>query len=81
VAARVFDEALLAVLRCPQTQQTLTVAPPVMIVGRADADGRPLQAALLRADGVVLYPIRDGIPVLLSEAAVSVEVAGAIDGA
>ncbi len=67
------DAALLALLRCPQTQQALTVAPIEMIAGRADRDGSVLQAALLRADGAVMYPIRDGIPVLLDEAALPVE--------
>jgi uncharacterized protein YbaR (Trm112 family) len=67
------DAALLALLRCPQTQQALTVAPIEMIAGRADRDGGVLQAALLRADGAVMYPIRDGIPVLLDEAALPVE--------
>jgi uncharacterized protein len=63
------DAALLALLRCPLTQQALTLA-PAELLGRGDS---PLEAALLRSDGAVMYPIRDGIPVLLAEAAVSVE--------
>jgi uncharacterized protein len=63
------DAALLALLRCPLTQQVLTLA-PAELLGRGDP---PLEAALLRSDGAVMYPIRDGIPVLLAEAAVSVE--------
>ena len=64
--------ALLALLRCPLTQQTLAVAPEELLAGSVDRDGRPLEAALIRADGAVVYPIRDGIPVLLAEEAVAV---------
>ena len=44
--------------------------------GLADAPGEsfdaagavePLEAALVREDGALLYPIRDGIPVLLAD--------------
>ncbi len=66
------DEQLLALLRCPLTQQPLTIAPPALLAGRVDGSGALLEAALLRADGTVLYPIRGGIPVLLAEAAVRV---------
>ena len=64
-----FDESLLPLLRCPQTQQPLTVAPAALLAGRTERDGRPLEGALLRADGAVFYPIRGGIPVLLAEEA------------
>lgn len=65
-----FDETLLALLRCPLTQQTLAIASPALLAHRVDTEGRPLEAALVRADGAVLYPIRAGIPVLLAEAAI-----------
>ena len=64
--------ALLALLRCPLTQQTLAMAPAELLAGRVDREGRALEAALVRADGAVLYPIRNGIPVLLAEEAVAV---------
>ncbi len=67
-----FDERLLPLLRCPQTQQPLALAPVALLAGLVDREGVPLEAALLRADGAVLYPIRGGIPVLLAEAAVRV---------
>ena len=56
----------------PFSDQPLTIAPPELIAGRTDREGHPLEAALLRADGSVLYPIRNGIPVMLVEAAIPV---------
>ncbi len=70
MSAPMLDAWLLSQLRCPQTQQALTEAPAALLVDRQDRDGRPLEAALLRADGAVLYPIRSGIPVLLAEEAI-----------
>jgi uncharacterized protein YbaR (Trm112 family) len=64
------DAWLLSQLRCPQTQQALTEAPAALLADRKDRDGRPLEAALLRADSAVLYPIRSGIPVLIAEEAI-----------
>ena len=60
---------LLALLRCPLTLQTLRLAPPELLA-RLPA---PLEAALVRADGAVAYPIRDGIPMLLPEEAIPLD--------
>ena len=60
------DPELLALLRCPETKQTLRVATPEELA-RVN-----LQAGLVREDGRVIYPIQDGIPVLLREEAVTV---------
>ena len=69
---------LLALLRCPQTKQALSMASAeqlaqVEAVRRTgklrDHAGRAvletISAGLVRADGALLYPVRNGIPVLL----------------
>ena len=67
-------------LRCPETQQKLTVA-PIELLGHLRTEqvaGRlmtrsgkpvtaPVEAGLLRQDGTVLYPVCNGIPVLVVE--------------
>ncbi len=58
---------LLALLRCPLTLQPLRVA-DAEVVARLPAG---LDAALVREDGGVAYPVRDGIPLLLPEEAIS----------
>ncbi len=73
---------LLALLRCPQTMQALSPASAELLERLDDARvagtlrdraGRlveePVMAGLVRADGVLLFPIRDGIPVLLLDEA------------
>jgi uncharacterized protein YbaR (Trm112 family) len=72
------DKDLLEILACPATHQSLAEASPELLgqLGRAIAEGRqknvagqpvrePVEAALVRADRKLCYPIRDGIPVLL----------------
>lgn len=71
---------LLALLRCPLTRQPLTWASPELLatvnanLGQSDTlvgkIGGILDAALVRADGAVVYPVLDGIPVLLAERAI-----------
>jgi len=69
---------LLDILRCPETGQTLRLAPPELIkkleaareaggiVNRAGGRiAEPLAAGLVREDGLVFYPVREGIPVML----------------
>ena len=71
---------LLDILRCPETGQTLRVVPAERIrelEGRRAAGGllnrggkcvaEPLTAGLLREDGLVFYPVREGIPILLMD--------------
>ena len=76
---------LLEILRCPETRQTLTLADPAMLAACNEriaagqvrnAAGEPVRepliAALVRADGQRLYPIRDEIPILLVEEGIAV---------
>ena len=75
---------LLSLLRCPATRQKLFVADPSTrakanaLMGmvenehhacRSFFDGE-ITAAVVSADQRMLYPVRNGIPVLLIEAAV-----------
>ena len=69
---------LLALLVCPETHQDVALAPDgditrlneairagqVMSVAGNKVE-EPVEGALIRVDGAVAYPIRDGIPVML----------------
>jgi len=72
------DPELLALLVCPETHQDVTLATTDEIaqLNEAIRAGRirnvggkevtePVEAALIRIDRAVAYPIRDGIPVML----------------
>jgi uncharacterized protein YbaR (Trm112 family) len=77
------DPQLLEILCCPETRQDVALAPASMVddlnsrvdagtlTNRAGATVREkLDAGLLRADGKVLYPIREDIPVMLIDEAI-----------
>ena len=83
------DKRLLAILRCPVTHKELSLAggPTLKEVNAAidagklsNRDGRvldeSLDEALLTDDGKVLYPVANGIPVLLEGEAVNMEQLG-----
>lgn len=72
------DKDLLQILACPETHQSLVLADAALLerVNRAIQSGSAknrggksvadaLSEALVRDDRCVVYPIRDGIPVLL----------------
>jgi uncharacterized protein YbaR (Trm112 family) len=74
------DKDLLAILCCPETKQSVTVAESALVekLNAAVARGglmnkgkKPvserMDGGLIRADEKILYPIREGIPVMLIE--------------
>jgi uncharacterized protein YbaR (Trm112 family) len=78
------DPELLALLVCPETHQDLVEAAPeeVSRLNEAIQQGQlrnvggkvveqPVDGALIRADGLVAYPVRDEIPVMLVPEALS----------
>lgn len=80
------DKKLLSILCCPVTHKGLTLARSELLgtVNSAIGDGalrnrdgavldEPLKEALVTDDGKHLYPVRDGIPVLLEGESVSLD--------
>jgi uncharacterized protein YbaR (Trm112 family) len=80
------DKKLLSILCCPVTHQGLVLARPDMLgkVNIAIDAGRlsnreggvlseALEEALITDDGKLLYPVNDGIPVLLESESVGLE--------
>jgi uncharacterized protein YbaR (Trm112 family) len=74
------DKDLLAILCCPETKQPVTLADSVLIDrlnsevsggGLKNKGKKPvsdiMDGGLIRADQAILYPIREGIPVMLIE--------------
>lgn len=83
------DKDLLAILCCPETKQVVTLADAPLIQRLNDAiqnrrlqnKGKqvvtdPVEGGLLRADGKILYPIRENIPVMLIEEGIPLEQVG-----
>ena len=80
------DPRLLTVLVCPETHMALQAADPPLItrLNHLVAEGRlrnrrgelltnPIEEGLLRQDGKLLFPVVDGIPVMLIDEAIPVE--------
>ena len=78
------DKEMLEILRCPETHQTLTVADADLVakLNAAIAAGElsnrggeviaePIDGGLVRADGTILYPIRDQIPEMLIDSGIA----------
>lgn len=73
-----FSADFLQMLRCPESRTTLAEADASLVARLNDAVDagtlrnrggelvtRKLEAGLVRADGAIVYPVFDGIPVLL----------------
>ncbi len=80
------DQKLLEILVCPETRQPVRPAPPELIerlnqlvakrqlkMRNGEPIERRLDGGLLRADEKVLYPIIDGIPVMLTDESIALE--------
>ena len=79
------DAQLLALLVCPATHQEVALAGSAQVermlravregevrtVGGREAEAT-FEGALVRRDGAVAYPVRDGIPVMLVEEGLAV---------
>jgi uncharacterized protein YbaR (Trm112 family) len=79
------DSDLIAILICPETRQPVALATPAQLArvnetiragnayNRAGARvEKELAEALVREDGRVLYPVEEGIPVMLVEESIAV---------
>jgi len=80
------DPDQLVVLVCPESRQPLRPAEPELLekLNRAVTAGeiknlsghtleRPMEGGVVREDGRRLYPLIDGIPVLLADEAIALE--------
>ncbi len=80
------NPALVALLRCPETLRPVRVVTPAELAGfnariaggtlaarSGKARSTPLENALLREDGRLLFPVESGIPIMLLEEALVVD--------
>jgi len=83
------DAELINILACPESKEPVKLAEPAVIeringairAGKlrnrgGEAVTEPIDGGLVRADGRYLYPIRDDIPIMLVEEAISLPIAG-----
>ena len=78
------DSELLAMLCCPETRQSLSLASPAVLsqlnsqiaTGTLKNRGgqvvrESIESGLVRSDGKYLYPIRNEIPIMLIDEAIA----------
>ena len=83
------DRELLELLACPETRQKLREAPKELLerlnarIARGELTNvggaivrEPVESGLLREDGRRLYPVLDGIPMLIRDEGLSVDGTG-----
>lgn len=81
------DSELLDILVCPETKEPLRLADDELLgrLNRAieagelstrggEAVTEPLEVGLVRDDGLVLYPVREDIPVMLIDESIQLDV-------
>lgn len=79
------DPQLIEILVCPESKQPVAVADAAVLdrlnaaieAGNAttlggEKIGEPVTEGLLREDGRILYPVRDGIPIMLIDESIDV---------
>jgi len=82
----VIDKNLLDILVCPENHTPLQLADDQLVaklneaIAVGDVSNRsgeavtePIDGGLVREDGTLLYPIREGIPVMLIDEAIPLE--------
>jgi uncharacterized protein YbaR (Trm112 family) len=80
--ATMLDKELLEILACPETKEAVALAGEDVVrrlnerIAKGELVNRggekvteKIEAALVRSDGKVAYPVRDGIPIMLVEEA------------
>jgi uncharacterized protein len=80
------DQQTVAILVCPVTHQSLELADSALVekINRAIEAGKlqdqlgrlvkqPITEGLIRLDRKVLYPVRDGIPVMLADEGIALD--------